>query len=70
MATLIVKGLPNNLYEKLKVRAERDCRSVSEVVVRLLYAAMDEPRQLSILELQGLGKELWRGGRPSCARRG
>jgi plasmid stability protein len=61
MATLNVKGLPDELYEKLKARAKADRRSVAQEVTHLLASALEEPRQHSILELQGLGKELWQG---------
>lgn len=60
MATLNVKSLPDPLYEKLKTRARQERRSVAQEVVHLLSAALDAPETLSILELQGLGKELWR----------
>jgi plasmid stability protein len=64
MATLNVKGLPDELYEKLKARAKQDRRSVAQEVTHLLAAALEEPRRHSILELQGLGKELWQGVDP------
>jgi plasmid stability protein len=59
VATLNVKNLPDALYDKLKARAQRERRSVSQEVTILLAAALEEPTQLSILELQGLGKEIW-----------
>jgi len=61
MATLNVKNLPDALYEKLKARAKRERRSVAQEVVGLLSAALDTPPPLSIMDLQGLGKELWQG---------
>ena len=61
VATLNVKNLPDALYEKLKVRARRERRSVAQEVTCLLSAALDAPPPLSIMELQGLGKELWQG---------
>jgi plasmid stability protein len=61
VATLNVKNLPDALYEKLKTRAKRERRSVAQEVVGLLSAALDTPPPLSIMELQGLGKELWQG---------
>ena len=61
MATLNVKNLPDALYEKLKARAKRERRSVAQEVTFLLYAALDAPPPLSIMDLQGLGKELWQG---------
>lgn len=61
MATLNIKNLPDRLYRKLQARAKRDRRSVAQEVTHLLSEALDAHRPLSILELQGLGKELWRG---------
>jgi plasmid stability protein len=60
MATLNVKNLPDVLYRKLKARAKRERRSVAQEVTVLLSRALEEPAALSILELRGLGKELWR----------
>jgi plasmid stability protein len=60
MATLNVKHLPDALYRKLKARAKREHRSVAQEVVVLLEQALEPPTALSILELRGLGKELWR----------
>ncbi|HEX2463705.1 MAG TPA: hypothetical protein VHR17_03705 [Thermoanaerobaculia bacterium] len=61
MATLNVKNLPDGIYRKLQARAKRERRSVAQEVIFLLREALDTPRPLSILELQGLGKELWHG---------
>ena len=61
LATLNVKNLPDALYRKLQARARRDRRSVAQEVTHLLSEALEVPKSLSILELQGLGKELWRG---------
>ena len=61
MATLNIKGLPDALYRKLQARAKRERRSVAQEVTRLLSEALEAPKPLSIMELQGLGKELWRG---------
>jgi plasmid stability protein len=60
MATLNVKNLPDGLYRKLKARAKRERRSVAQEVTILLAQALDPPSARSILELRGLGKELWR----------
>ncbi len=59
MATLNIKNLPDTLYRKLQARAKRDRRSVAQEVTHLLSEALEVPKPLSILELQGLGKELW-----------
>jgi plasmid stability protein len=59
VATLNVKNLPDALYRKLQARAKRQRRSVAQEVTHLLSEALDAPKRLSILELQGLGKEHW-----------
>ena len=61
MATLNIKNLPDALYKKLQARAKRDRRSVAQEVTHLLNEALETPKPLSILELQGLGKEHWEG---------
>jgi plasmid stability protein len=61
MAILNVKNLPDPLYEKLKARAKREHRSVAQEVTVLLEQALTAPVELSILDLRGLGKDLWRG---------
>jgi plasmid stability protein len=61
MATLNVKHLPDALYRKLKARAKRERRSVAQEVTILLAQALETPTAHSILELRGLGKELWHG---------
>ena len=60
MATLNVKNLPDALYRKLQTRAKRQRRSVAQEVAQILSDALESPRLLSILDLQGLGKEDWR----------
>jgi len=59
MATLNVKNLPDGLYRKLQARAKRQRRSVAQEVAVILSDVLDAPRPLSILDLRGLGKELW-----------
>ena len=61
MATLNIEHFPDGLYESLKLRAESQHRSVAQEVTHILseVLAWDEP--LSILDLQGLGEELWTG---------
>jgi len=61
MATLNVKNLPDSLYKKLQARARRQRRSLAQEVIHLLTQAVEEADAQSILELRGLGKELWRG---------
>ena len=61
MATLNIKNLPDALYKKLQARARRERRSVAQEVTQLLSRFLEAPEPLSILELQGLGKDLWSG---------
>jgi plasmid stability protein len=61
MATLNIKNLPDRLYRKLQSRAKRQHRSVAQEVTHILSEALEEPEALSILDLQGLGKEVWAG---------
>jgi plasmid stability protein len=60
MATLNIKHFPDPLYTALKLRAESQHRSVAQEVTHILSEALGG-RHLSILDLQGLGKELWSG---------
>lgn len=60
MATLNVKNLPDALYRKLKARAKRQRRSVAQEVTVLLAQALEPAPSVSLLELRGLGKELWK----------
>lgn len=61
MATLNVKNLPDTLYKKLRARARQERRSVAQEVTKLLSDALEVPKRHSILELRGLGKEVWKG---------
>lgn len=61
MATLNIKNFPAALYRKLKKRAKEERRSMAQEVTRILERALEEPEPLSILELEGLGEEIWRG---------
>jgi plasmid stability protein len=65
MATLNVKNMPDALYRKLQARARRQRRSVAQEVTHILAEALETPKALSILELKGLGKDLWAGVRAS-----
>jgi plasmid stability protein len=60
MATLNVKNLPDGLYRKLQARAKRERRSVAQEVTHILAGVLEAPKPLSILELQGLGRDAWR----------
>ena len=59
MATLNVKNLPDGLYRKLQARAKRQRRSIAQEVTQILSEALETPKPVSILELQGLGKGHW-----------
>jgi plasmid stability protein len=61
MAILNIKNLPDGLYRKLQARARRERRSVAQEVTHILANALDAQAPLSILDLQGLGKEHWAG---------
>lgn len=61
MATLNVKGLPDELYQRLKARAEQDRRSIAQEVSFLLSEALNAQPDQSIMDLEGLGKDLWAG---------
>jgi plasmid stability protein len=65
LATLNIKNLPEVLYEQLRARARRERRSIAQEATHLLAAALEAPETLSILELRGLGKEIWRGVEPA-----
>ena len=61
MATLNIKNLPDALYRKIQARAKRERRSVAQEVIHILSQVTDQAAPLSILNLQGLGREVWRG---------
>jgi plasmid stability protein len=61
MAILNIKNLPDGLYERLKVRAEQQHRSVAQEVTHILDQVLGRDEPLSILDLQGLGKSMWTG---------
>lgn len=65
MATLNLKNFPDALYRKLQRRAKAQHRSVAQEVARILSEAIENPEPLSILSLQGLGKERWAGVKPA-----
>jgi plasmid stability protein len=66
LATLNIKNVPEGLYEQLRARARRERRSIAQEATHLLAAALEAPEVLSILELRGLGKEVWRGVEPAA----
>ncbi len=61
MATLNIKNLSDRLYQKLRARARREHRSISQEVTRILEQAVADSERPSLLNLKGLGKALWRG---------
>jgi plasmid stability protein len=65
MATLNIKNMSDALYKKLKARAKKENRSLSQEVTRILTDAVDEPAKLNIMGLRGLGKDLWKGIDPA-----
>ena len=65
MATLNIKNLPDRLHAQLQKRAQRERRSVAQEVTHILDAVLNAPAHLSILELRGLGKEMWTGRDPA-----
>jgi plasmid stability protein len=64
MATLNIKNLPDRLYKKIQVRAHREHRSIAQEVIHILSVATENSAALSILELQGLGKDAWKKANP------
>jgi plasmid stability protein len=59
MATLNIKNLPDRLYRKIQARAHREHRSIAQEVIHILSTATENATPRSILELQGLGKDVW-----------
>ena len=59
MATLNIKSLPDPLYDRLRERARANHRSIAQEVTHILSEVLEAPEPLSLLELQGLGKEIW-----------
>ena len=65
MATLNIKNFPEPLYEQLQKQAEEEHRSVAQQVIHLVSKSVGRPKSRSILELRGLGKEVWEGIDPA-----
>jgi plasmid stability protein len=59
LATLNIKNFPDRLYRRIKQRAGKNRRSITQEVVQLLDDAVNTAPPLSLLELDGLGKEVW-----------
>lgn len=60
MPTLKI-DLPDPLYEVLKSRAAANHRSASDEALDILTGLLADPPPLSILDLQGLGRDLGTG---------
>lgn len=60
MATMNIKNFPDPLYEDLRIRAKHEHRSVAQEVIHLLETATKKPEARYLLELRGLGKEIWK----------
>ena len=59
MATLNIKNFPDRLYRSIKRRAGKNRRSIAQEVVQLLDEAVTAAARVSLLELEGLGQDLW-----------
>ncbi len=60
MATLNIEHFPDALYATLGELARRKHRSIPEQVIHLLRQAMAAEPSLSLLNLRGLGRKVWR----------
>lgn len=58
---LHIGNLPASLHRKLAARARAEHRTVAGEATYLLERALAEAEPLSLLELEGLGAELWEG---------
>jgi plasmid stability protein len=59
VATLNIKNFPDPLYGRIKKRAGKNRRSIAQEVVQLLTEAVRPAQPVSLLDLEGLGKEAW-----------
>jgi len=59
VATLNIKNFPDGLYERLRKLAEREHRSIAQQAIHVLNGVLGPHKKLSILGLEGLGKDLW-----------
>lgn len=58
-ATLSLKNIIDGLHRRLKQRARRERRSVLEAVARTFEHALAAREPTSIIDVQGLGKDVW-----------
>lgn len=68
MATLNVKNLPDDLYERLRACSVSEHRSIAQQVIHVLSLYLEAAESRSILELKGMGKDLWRDVHPAHVR--
>jgi plasmid stability protein len=61
MATLNIKSFPDSLYQQLGALAEREHRSIAQQVTHMLSQAVEGEAPLSLLDLRGVGKDVWQG---------
>lgn len=66
MATLNIKNFPDPLYQMLQEQAQREHRSMAQELIHILERTFKQSKPLSIMELEGLGKELWEGIDPAA----
>ncbi len=66
MATITVRGLPEEIHAALRVRAARNGRSMeAEAREILATTVMQEPQPMSVAELRGWAAEYYRGLPPA-----
>lgn len=65
MATLNIKNFPDDLYERLQRLAEKERRSVAQQAIHIFNEVIGPRKTLSIMGLEGLGKEMWENIDPS-----
>jgi plasmid stability protein len=46
MATIVIRGLPDDLHERLKAQAKRNHRSLNKEAVALIERQLTEPRAI------------------------
>lgn len=61
MANLRINDFPDSLHRRLKEQAKQNGRSLAQEVIHLLDQALGPEKNLSIMGLKGLGKEIWAG---------
>ena len=65
MTTVILKNLPDEIYNYLKSKADKTEKDISDEIVKLLKEKIGNiEKKRDILELKGLGKEIWKDIEP------